>query len=101
MTSELESKERSRAPEAASATYTEKIDIYSTAVTFYELFEQANFDKDLPFAWALAPVKLRQIIRQMGDPEPAERPSALANINAFIATGLARTPGTGRACSIC
>ena len=89
------------APESNSAIYDEKVDIYSAAVTFYELFEQANFDKDLPFAWALAPVKLRQIIRQMGDPEPAERPSALANIDAFIATGLARTPVTGRACSIC
>lgn len=89
------------APEAASAHYTEKIDIYSSAVTFYELFEQANFDKDRPFAWAVAPVKVRQIIRQMGDPDPAERPSALANINAFTETGLARAPVTGRVCSIC
>lgn len=89
------------APEAASPHYTEKIDIYSAAVTFYELFEQANFDKGMPFAWAIAPVKVRSLIRIMGDADPAERPSALANIDAFTATGLARAPHVSKSCAIC
>jgi hypothetical protein len=45
------------APESSSAIYDEKVDIYSAAVTFYELFEQANFDPDMPFAFAITPSK--------------------------------------------
>ena len=45
------------APESSSAIYDAKVDIYSAAVTFYELFEQANFDPDMPFAFAITPSK--------------------------------------------
>lgn len=45
------------APESSSAVYDEKVDIYSAGVTFYELFEQANFDPDMPFAFAITPSK--------------------------------------------
>ena len=45
------------APESSSAVYDEKVDIFSAAVTFYELFEQANWDPDMPFAFALTPGK--------------------------------------------
>ena len=45
------------APESNSAIYDEKVDIYSAAVTFYELFEQANFDPEIPFAFAMTPSK--------------------------------------------
>ena len=45
------------APEIYDEKYDEKVDIYSAAVTFYELFEQANFDPDMPFAFAITPSK--------------------------------------------
>ena len=62
------------APEAATSQYTEKVDIYSAAVTFYELFEQATFDPEMPFAWAMAPDKVKSIIKMMGDTDPRCRP---------------------------
>ena len=83
------------APEANQISYTEKIDIYSAAVTFYELFEQASFNPSTPFAWGVSPTKVRSLIREMGSFDPCERPSALACIDLFDETGLARPSGFG------
>jgi len=71
------------APEAVMDNYDEKLDIYSAAVTFYELFEQAPFDESIPFGWAITPGKVRSLIRKMGSTEPMERPCALDLIDMF------------------
>merc|ERR1719378_511730 len=72
------------APEANLEVYDEKVDIFAAAVTFYELFEEgASFDEAMPFAWGVAPVKVRPLIRQMGRLDPEERPSALELIDMF------------------
>lgn len=89
------------APEAATSQYTEKVDIYSAAVTFYELFEQATFDPEMPFAWAMAPDKVKSIIKMMGDTDPRCRPSAHASIDLFVGTGLKpTTSGTRSHCTL-
>ena len=75
------------APEACAITYDEKIDIYSAGVTFYELFEQASFDVDLPFAHALTPETFRPLIKSMGSDDPKARPSALKLIDHFSEAG--------------
>lgn len=71
------------APEANTADYDAKVDIFSAAVTFYELFEQACFDPSLPFGWALTPTRFRPLIRLMGSDAPKARPSALQLIHDF------------------
>jgi len=71
------------APEALQDTYDEKLDIFSAAVTFYELFEQAPFDESLPFGFALTPSKVIPLIKKMGSVEPKQRPSALELIDMF------------------
>mmetsp|Transcript_1519 Transcript_1519/g.3254 ORF Transcript_1519/g.3254 Transcript_1519/m.3254 type:complete len:307 (-) Transcript_1519:408-1328(-) len=71
------------APEATNTSYDEKIDIYSAAVTFYELFEQSSFEG---FQWAEAPTSVRPIISGMGSAEPSKRADALALIDQFSAT---------------
>lgn len=87
------------APEASYSTYDEKVDIYSAAVTFYELYEQP-FDVELGFGFALAPAKVQPLLRKMGNAtEPAARPSALELIEAFQATKLARKPPVAGACA--
>ena len=75
------------APEAEGVVYNEKVDIYSAAVTFWELFEQASFQG---FLWAMTPAKLRGIIKEMGMTDPRDRPTALEAIDAFEATGLVK-----------
>lgn len=72
------------APEATSTGYDEKIDIFSAAVTFYELFEQTRFTDE--FAWAEAPTSVRSIIKGMGSQQPSARPTALELIDAFSST---------------
>ena len=83
------------APEATSSLYDEKVDIFSAGVTFYELFEQATFSEDLPFAFALCPGKIAPLLKQMGSIDPTQRPTAIELIDAFLQTKLARPPVTG------
>ena len=87
------------APESARTNYDEKVDIYSSAVTFYELFEQASFDDALGFGFALTPSKIRPLLVRMGKRDPTERPSALEAIQALEATNLARDMSANSACS--
>ena len=75
--------ERYMAPEAREPGYDEKIDIFSAAVTFYELFEQTSFEPERPFAWAMTPTRIAVLIRQMGMPRPEARPSALELVERF------------------
>lgn len=84
------------APEALQKTYDEKADIYSAAVTFYELMEQTPFDAELPFAWAVAPTRVRPLLRKMSNADPAQRPSALELIDLFGELA----PGTSRSCTV-
>ena len=87
------------APEVDGATaYGVKVDIYSAAVTFYELFEQTPFDPTMPFAMAMTPRQCGPLIRKMGQHAPDDRPSAVEMIRQFEATGLARTPGVQHGC---
>ena len=87
------------APEVDGATaYGVKVDIYSAAVTFYELFEQTPFDPTMPFAMAMTPRQCGPLIRKMGQQAPDDRPSAVEMIRQFEATGLARTPGVQHGC---
>ena len=62
------------APEVVhTSTYDEKVDIYSSAVTFYELFEEQLFDANTRFAWGLTPSRIAVLIKQMGDADPTCR----------------------------
>lgn len=95
------------APEAMQEEYDEKLDIFSSAVTFYELFEQTLFDPDAPcqgFAWALAPTSVRSLIVKMGSADPRQRPSALDLIDLFGALlpkgGADATSGASCACVV-
>jgi len=82
------------APESDTAIYDEMVDIYSAAVTFYEMFEQERFDDAMPFAYAMTPSKLRPLIKRMGSLKPEERPSALEAIDAFQEAKATRALGS-------
>ena len=71
------------------------LDIYSAAVTFYELFEQLPFDTLRPFSFVRTPSKLARLLEQMGSHDPGRRPTALELIDAFEATRLPRLPPGG------
>ena len=91
------------APESSipgPAAYDEKVDIYSAAVTFHELFEQSAFNDEMPFAGALTPPRISKIIREMGKTDPTARPSALDLVDRFEDTGLARPPAEGACCVV-
>ena len=91
------------APESSipgPAAYDEKVDIYSAAVTFHELFEQSAFNEEMPFAGALTPPRISKIIREMGKTDPTARPSALDLVDRFEDTGLARPPAEGACCVV-
>ena len=76
------------APESHTDAYDEKVDIYSAAVTFFELFEGRAFEPAAPFA-ALSvstPTNVGALLRQMGSTDPALRPSALELVDRFFQT---------------
>jgi serine/threonine protein kinase len=82
------------APEVVhTSTYDEKVDIYSSAVTFYELFEEQLFDANTRFARGLTPSRIAVLIKQMGDADPtcrrasvrrALQPNSLPTCNSFL-----------------
>jgi len=73
---------RYMAPEATAQVYTSAVDIFSAGATFYELFEQSNFEPPRPL-WAIAPGSVRQLIGQMCAANAAERPTAIGLIDSF------------------
>lgn len=87
------------APESNLRTYDCKVDIYSCAVTFYELFEQTRFDDEMGFGYAMTPNKVAKLITKMGFKSPTDRPTALELIDAFQATKLAKTPAFNSGCN--
>ena len=76
------------APESHTDAYDEKVDIYSAAVTFFELFEGRAFEPAAPFAAlsASTPTNVGALLRQMGSTDPALRPSALELVDRFFQT---------------
>lgn len=75
--------ERYAAPESKSSTYNAKVDIYSSGVVFYELYESVRFEKILE--WAMTPARFRRIIADMVEESPSKRPTALQAYDAFDA----------------
>ena len=94
------------APEAARAGYNEKVDIYSAAVTFFELYEAtegphaswASFSPRGGFLTLKTPKAISPILKQMGSRDPELRPTALELVKAFTDTGLARPPSEASCC---
>ena len=90
------------APESAagSGQYNDKVDIYSAAVTFYELFEEASFDPSFPFAFAFTPRKIAPLLVRMAGKDPKTRPPALELIDTFLETNLPQRfkPAGGEGC---
>lgn len=92
--------QRYMAPEVQSGVYNEKIDIYSAACTFYEIFEPERFNPNDPFAWIATPGKVAAIVKTMGSKNPYDRPAALDLVEDFLATDLARPPTPGGCCAV-
>jgi len=71
--------ERYMAPEAClSKSYTNKVDIYSTGILLYELFESKRHIVNTPFKWFWTPKKIRKIIiEHMLCKNPENRSTAL------------------------
>jgi serine/threonine protein kinase len=96
------------APEAAGAGYDSKVDIYSAAVTFFELFESTEgphaawcaFNPRSGFLVLKTPAPIAALIKRMGDPDPKKRPTALEATRALEATGLARPAPEGGCCAL-
>ena len=67
------------APETAiRGNYDNKVDIYSTGILLYELFENKRYVPNLPLKWYWTPKKIRKIIiEQMLCKNPKERSTAL------------------------
>lgn len=97
-----------RSPEAATAGYDEKVDIYSAAVTFYEMFEATEgphaawcaFHPQSGFLLVKTPGPIAALLKKMGSPDPKERPNAIEMVKAFSDTGLARPAGEGGCCVV-
>lgn len=67
---------RYMAPEVVGTRYTTKVDIYSTGILLYELFENKiyNINKSFKFYWT--PRTLRPLIELMTHIDPDKRPTA-------------------------
>jgi serine/threonine protein kinase len=64
------------APEVKGTSYTTKVDIYSTGILLYELFENKVFNLNKPFKFYWTPHNLRKLLCQMTHVDPKERPTA-------------------------
>ena len=74
---------RYRAPEVENTHYTTKIDIYSTGILLYELFEGKLYKKDSELKFYWTPRSLRSLITQMTNKNPDSRPTAKDCLNYF------------------
>lgn len=66
--------ERYQAPEARGTEYDTPVDIYSSGIVFFELFENQKFTKD--FYWSNTPKEIRELINSMINKNSLERPNA-------------------------
>lgn len=71
------------APEVENTHYTTKIDIYSTGILLYELFEGKLHKKDSLIKFYWTPRVLRILIIKMTDKNPDSRPTAKECLNYF------------------
>lgn len=67
---------RYMAPEVENTHYTTKIDIYSTGILLYELFEGKLHLRDTPLRFFWTPKKFKELIAQMTNKNPDCRPTA-------------------------
>lgn len=74
---------RYMAPEVENTHYTTKIDIYSTGILLYELFEGKLYKKDTDLKFYWTPRSLRLLITKMTDKNPDSRPTAKECLNYF------------------
>lgn len=68
--------QRYMAPEVKNTKYTTKIDIYSTGILLYELFEGKLHKKDSVMKFFWTPKLLRELIKKMTNEDPDLRPDA-------------------------
>lgn len=68
--------ERYAAPETRSNVYDAKVDVYSSGIVFYEMYESARFD-GRNFEWAVTPARTRLAIAAMVSDSASDRPTAL------------------------
>lgn len=74
---------RYMAPEVENTQYTTKIDIYSTGILLYELFEGKLHKKDSIMKFYWTPRTLRTLITKMTDKNSDSRPTARECLNYF------------------
>lgn len=74
---------RYMAPEVEQTHYTTKVDIYSTGILLYELFEGKLHKKDSPLKFYWTPKTIRTLITQMTNQNPDLRPIAKECLNFF------------------
>lgn len=74
---------RYMAPEVKESHYTTKIDIYSTGILMYELFENKLYIKNTKFSFFWTPKFIRNLIIKMTDEDPNNRPTAKECLDYF------------------
>ena len=73
--------ERYKAPESSENKYTNKIDIYSLGIVFYELFENKRYHINENLIWIKTPRRLKNIIiNKMLNKFPENRSEAISII---------------------
>lgn len=80
--------ERYKAPEMPSSLYTNKVDVFSLGIVFYELFEGKLYHPRTGFRWVWTPSSVRRIVREcMLCEDPSTRKTARATLRHFESLG--------------
>jgi len=84
---------RYAAPETATKTYDVSVDVYSSGIVFYELYEPGHYHPDEGLLWATAPSSVVGPIERMCNAEPEKRSSAEQAYDEFAKLPVKRTFG--------